>query len=100
MSAEITPDIKFSDLGLPESLMQALRTVGYEVPSPIQAMTIPPLLAGRDTDNVIDTWLFSGNSNLARNVLVNGRHVVRDFEHAQQTRIAARFRAALNKLAK
>ena len=58
-----------------------------------------PLLAGRDTDNVIDTWLFSGNSNLARNVLVNGRHVVRDFEHAHQTRIAARFRAVLNKLA-
>ena len=48
MSAENAPDIKFSDLGLPESLMQALRTVGYEVPSPIQAMTIPPLLAGRD----------------------------------------------------
>ncbi len=48
MSAEATPDIKFSDLGLPETLMQALRTVGYEVPSPIQAATIPPLLAGRD----------------------------------------------------
>jgi ATP-dependent RNA helicase DeaD len=48
MSAETTLDIKFSDLGLPESLMQALRTVGYEVPSPIQAATIPPLLAGRD----------------------------------------------------
>ena len=48
MSAEATPDIKFSDLGLPESLMQALRTVGYEVPSPIQAATIPPLLEGRD----------------------------------------------------
>ncbi len=48
MSAETTPEIKFSDLGLPESLMQALRTVGYEVPSPIQAATIPPLLAGRD----------------------------------------------------
>ena len=48
MSAESTPDIKFSDLGLPETLMQALRTVGYESPSPIQALTIPPLLAGRD----------------------------------------------------
>ena len=58
-----------------------------------------PLLAGRDTANLIDTWLFSGNSNLVRDVLVNGRNVVRDFEHAQQTRIAARFRAALNKLA-
>lgn len=36
----------------------------------------------------------------ARDVLVNGRHVVRDFEHSQQARIAARFRAALAKLSK
>ena len=47
MSAE-TPAILFADLGLPESLLAALREVGYETPSPIQAATIPPLLAGRD----------------------------------------------------
>ncbi len=38
----------FTDLGLPETLLVALREVGYESPSPIQAATIPPLLAGRD----------------------------------------------------
>ncbi|NLA66738.1 MAG: DEAD/DEAH box helicase [Gammaproteobacteria bacterium] len=38
----------FSDLGLPQPLLQALAAVGYEAPSPIQAATIPPLLAGRD----------------------------------------------------
>ena len=59
-----------------------------------------PLLAGRDQRNAIDTWLFSGNSRLVRDVFVNGRHVVRDFEHSGATRIAARFRAALGKLAK
>lgn len=58
-----------------------------------------PLLAGRDQGNAIDTWLFSGNSRLVRDVFVNGRCVVRDFEHAGQARIAARFRAALGKLA-
>jgi ATP-dependent RNA helicase DeaD len=47
MTAE-NDSIRFSDLGLPESLLQALREVGYESPSPIQAATIPPLLAGRD----------------------------------------------------
>ena len=47
MSAE-TPAILFADLGLPESLLAPLREVGYETPSPIQAATIPPLLAGRD----------------------------------------------------
>ncbi|MDD4887147.1 MAG: DEAD/DEAH box helicase [Thiomonas sp.] len=44
-SQEISP---FAELGLPEPLLQALRDVGYETPSPIQAATIPPLLAGRD----------------------------------------------------
>ena len=38
----------FRDLGLPEPLLRALIDVGYETPSPIQAATIPPLLAGRD----------------------------------------------------
>jgi ATP-dependent RNA helicase DeaD len=40
--------ISFRDLGLPESLIQVLTEVGYESPSPIQAATIPLLLAGRD----------------------------------------------------
>jgi len=40
--------VLFSDLGLPESLMKAVTEVGYEVPSPIQAQSIPVLLDGRD----------------------------------------------------
>ena len=42
------PSVGFADLGLPEALLRALRDVGYESPSPIQAATIPPLLEGRD----------------------------------------------------
>ncbi|SJZ55641.1 DEAD/DEAH box helicase [Novilysobacter spongiicola] len=42
------PEIRFTDLALPEPLLRALADVGYESPSPIQAATIPPLLAGRD----------------------------------------------------
>jgi ATP-dependent RNA helicase DeaD len=38
----------FASLGLPQPLLAALADVGYEAPSPIQAATIPPLLAGRD----------------------------------------------------
>ncbi len=40
--------LTFSDLALIEPLLQALQDVGYENPSPIQAQTIPSLLAGRD----------------------------------------------------
>jgi ATP-dependent RNA helicase DeaD len=38
----------FAELGLPPSLLQAISQVGYEAPSPIQAMAIPPLLLGKD----------------------------------------------------
>jgi ATP-dependent RNA helicase DeaD len=38
----------FSDLGLSEPILAALRDVGYEAPSPIQEQTIPLLLEGRD----------------------------------------------------
>ena len=47
-SATDTASVKFTDLALPEPLLRALAEVGYESPSPIQAATIPPLLAGRD----------------------------------------------------
>ncbi len=40
--------LSFSDLGLPAHLLEALSAVGYETPSPIQAETIPHLLALRD----------------------------------------------------
>jgi len=38
----------FESLGLPEPLLRVVRELGYEVPTPIQAETIPHLLAGRD----------------------------------------------------
>jgi ATP-dependent RNA helicase DeaD len=38
----------FSDLLLSEPVLAALRDVGYELPTPIQAATIPHLLAGTD----------------------------------------------------
>jgi ATP-dependent RNA helicase DeaD len=43
----MTP-LSFAELGLPPTLLQAIAQVGYEAPSPIQAMAIPPLLQGRD----------------------------------------------------
>jgi ATP-dependent RNA helicase DeaD len=47
MSTEV-PSLRFADLGLSEAVMAAVQEVGYETPSPIQAATIPALLAGRD----------------------------------------------------
>ena len=38
----------FNELALTRPVLKALNDVGYEIPSPIQAQTIPLLLAGRD----------------------------------------------------
>ena len=43
-----TPITLFSDLDLGEALLRALKDVGYETPSPIQAAAIPHFLSGRD----------------------------------------------------
>jgi len=43
-----TAPILFTDLHLSNPLLKALKEVGYESPSPIQAATIPHLLEGRD----------------------------------------------------
>jgi len=43
-----TPIPTFADLNLPAPIQKALKDVGYEAPSPIQAATIPLLMEGRD----------------------------------------------------
>jgi ATP-dependent RNA helicase DeaD len=41
-------EITFEDFGLNPLILKALKDVGYETPSPIQAKAIPPILEGRD----------------------------------------------------
>ncbi|MEL6824360.1 MAG: DEAD/DEAH box helicase, partial [Calditrichota bacterium] len=48
MSEELNPTIAFRDLNLPAPILKALDAVGYEIPTPIQAQTIPLFLEGRD----------------------------------------------------
>jgi ATP-dependent RNA helicase DeaD len=44
----VDTSISFTQLALKPEVLQALRDVGYESPSPIQAATIPYLLEGKD----------------------------------------------------
>nr|WP_154923680.1 DEAD/DEAH box helicase [Microbacterium testaceum] len=54
--AETAPDqLTFSDLGLDANVLKALKDVGYETPSAIQAATIPVLLQGRDVVGLAQT---------------------------------------------
>lgn len=45
----------FAALGLDDRILKALRDLGYETPSPIQAATIPALLEGRDVMGLAQT---------------------------------------------
>src|SRR4051794_86613 len=48
-------EVGFADLGIDERVLRALGDVGYESPSPIQAATIPALLAGRHVVGLAQT---------------------------------------------
>ena len=45
---EEVPSVNFDDMNLSVPVMKALKDVGYESPSPIQAKTIPLVMAGKD----------------------------------------------------
>ncbi|MDH6532276.1 ATP-dependent RNA helicase DeaD [Aurantimicrobium minutum] len=54
--AETAPEtLKFSELGLSDAVLKSLKDVGYEIPSAIQAATIPILLEGKDVVGLAQT---------------------------------------------
>ncbi|HEV2888448.1 MAG TPA: DEAD/DEAH box helicase [Jatrophihabitans sp.] len=56
MSApEDRPHASFADLDIDDRVLRALSDVGYETPSPIQAATIPALMAGRHVVGLAQT---------------------------------------------
>ncbi|MGH8214823.1 MAG: formimidoylglutamate deiminase [Rhodanobacteraceae bacterium] len=59
-----------------------------------------PLLAARGEREVLDAFLFAGNTPLVRDVMVDGQWIVRDFRHRDEERIAARYRDAVQHLAR
>lgn len=54
--------------------------------------------AGARPGDLADRWLFSGNRNLVREVRVAGERVVADGRHRDAATIAARYRAAVERL--
>ena len=49
------PENGFEALGLPDRVIEAVKRVGFEQPSPIQAQTIPLLMKGRDVVGLAQT---------------------------------------------
>lgn len=59
-----------------------------------------PLFAGRSDTAIIDTFVFAGDSESVRDVMVGGRWLVQDRRHFAETAIAAGYRRAVQKLLK
>jgi formimidoylglutamate deiminase len=57
-----------------------------------------PLLTGRTDDQLLDSWIFSGNTNMVSDVYVGGQHIIRDGRHAKQEQINTQFRATMREL--
>jgi formimidoylglutamate deiminase len=57
-----------------------------------------PQLAARDVANVVDSFIFAGNTRLVSDVMVNGAWVVRDFRHRDEENVASRYRETVKKL--
>jgi formimidoylglutamate deiminase len=57
-----------------------------------------PNMFGLALDEVLGSFIFSGNDNLVKDVMVGGRWVVRNQQHVAQQAIAARFKQTLAEL--
>ena len=58
-----------------------------------------PRLYARHEDDLLDSWIFSGNDNLVRDVYVGGNKVIDQGQHLDEVRIATDYRATLDALA-
>jgi len=58
-----------------------------------------PALCGKSRDRLVDAFVFAGNSNPVRDVMVGGRWVVEAGHHHAEEAVLARFRATMAGLA-
>ncbi|MBT6204056.1 MAG: formimidoylglutamate deiminase [Rhodospirillaceae bacterium] len=57
-----------------------------------------PLLFGRRGNALVDSFVFSGNTNPVTDVVVGGKHVVENRHHAEEEKIARAYRTAVTAL--
>ncbi|MFT5906361.1 MAG: ATP-dependent RNA helicase RhlE, partial [Cryomorphaceae bacterium] len=93
----------FADLGLSDKILRAVTDKGYEIPSPIQAQAIPPVLEGRDVLAAAQTG--TGKTagftlpilhKLSENPSRNNRRVVRSLVMTPTRELAAQIKANID----
>jgi len=58
-----------------------------------------PRLYGRTKDDLIDSWIFSGNTNLVRDVYIGGNKLIDQGHHLDEKNIEHNYRTTLDQLA-
>ena len=58
-----------------------------------------PRLYGRSGDNLLNSWIFSGNDNMVSDVFVAGKQVINVNRHKDQDEIRTRFQQTMDQLA-
>ena len=58
-----------------------------------------PRLYGRKKDDMIDSWIFSGNDNPVTDVFVGGSRVIADGQHENEAQINKTFKTTVDQLA-
>ncbi|MBT6036842.1 MAG: formimidoylglutamate deiminase, partial [Kordiimonadaceae bacterium] len=59
-----------------------------------------PLLVGTPDNSIIDRFIFSGNQNPIKHVMVAGDWLIRDYKHADEQQILADFSGVMMALKK
>ena len=57
-----------------------------------------PVLVGRTGDEILDSWIFSGENTPVQNVMVGGKWVIRDGHHEQEEEILNNYATVLRRL--
>jgi formimidoylglutamate deiminase len=57
-----------------------------------------PALIGREGDDILDSWIFSGGNACVKDVYVAGKEVIKDRHHEREEEILNGFRAAVKRL--
>ncbi len=55
-------------------------------------------MVGRSGDDMIDSWIFAGGNAVVKDMIVGGRHVVKDRRHAHEERILKRYAETVRRL--
>jgi formimidoylglutamate deiminase len=59
---------------------------------------VAPLLAGKTGDAILDSYVFSGGSELVKDVYVGGKQLIADGHHRDEKDIASDFAAVMERL--